>query len=258
MISGIEITASFATNPTSHLRKTGRQERVMRQMVSGLIAAAAVMTVSAAPASACGGLGLFSSCSPCGQAVVSSCGGYGGSYGYAGGYGGGYGYAGGGGCGGCASFQQLPELSPQYYHVNQGPTYGGPGNFAPMPTYRENVAYGGGVYGNGYGNGYGGGYGYGGAGYYGGAAVGYGRPYYRPWRARVGYGVRSGYRYGYGINRGYGVGRGYGIGINRSYGARYGMGYGGNRYGVARGYGGVGRGYGGVGRGYGHVGGRRF
>jgi hypothetical protein len=53
----------------------------MRQMISGLIAAAAVMTVSAAPASACGGLGLFSSCSPCGGAVFSSCGGYGGGYG---------------------------------------------------------------------------------------------------------------------------------------------------------------------------------
>ena len=42
-------------------------------------------------------------------------------------------------------YEQLPELSPQYYHVNQGPTYTGPGNYAPMPTYQENVAYGGGV-----------------------------------------------------------------------------------------------------------------
>jgi hypothetical protein len=228
----------------------------MRTLVSGLIAAAAVMTVSAAPASACGGLGLFSSCSPCGAAVVSPCSGYGGGYGYAGGYGGGYGYAGGygGGCGGCAAYQQLPELSPQYYYVNQGPTYSGPGNFAPMPTYRENVAYGGGVYGNNYGYGYGGGNGYGGGGYYGGAAIGYGRPFVRPWRgAGYGYGARSGYRYGgYGVGRGYGIGRGYGVGIGRGYGGGYGMGYGGHRYGVARGYGG------GVGRGYGHVGGRRY
>ena len=37
---------------------------------------------------------------------------------------------------------RLPELSPQYYHVNQGPTYTGPGNYAPMPTYRENAQYG--------------------------------------------------------------------------------------------------------------------
>src|SRR5882757_4212043 len=213
MISGIEITASFAPNPYTQTKKTGRQERVMRTLVSGLIAAAAVMTVSAAPASACGGLGLFSSCSPCGGSLfTSSCGGYGGGYGY-GGYSTAYsagvaGYGYGGGCGGCGSVEQLPELSPQYYHVNQGPAYTGPGNYAPMPTYRENAQYGWG----------GGGYGYGGA------AVSYApRPYYRPWRARVGYGygVRSGYRYGgYGVGPGYGVGRGYG------YGARYGMGYG--------------------------------
>src|ERR1700704_2557484 len=103
----------------------------MRQLISGLVAAAAVMTVSAAPASACG-LGLFSSCSPCGQAYVSPCaqsyapaftyatgcgggcgGGYAASYNYSGSYGGGC----GGGCG--VSYERLPELSPQYYHVNQ-------------------------------------------------------------------------------------------------------------------------------------------
>jgi hypothetical protein len=246
MISGIEITASFATkHPT---KKTGRQERVMRQMISGLVAAAAVMTVSATPASACGGLGLFNSCSPCGGSLfTSSCGGYGGGYGY-GGYSTAYtasvaGYGYGGGCGGCGSVEALPELSPQYYHVNQGPTYTGPGNFAPVPTYRENAQYGWG--GGGYGGGYGGG------GYYGGAAVSYApRPYYRPWRVGYGYGVRSGYRYGgYGVGRGYGIGRGYGVGLGRGYGVRHGMGYGGHRYGVARGYG--------VGRGYGH-GMRRF
>ena len=70
MISGIEITGNFTANPFTP-KKTDRQERVMRQMISGLVAAAAVMTVSAAPAMACGG-GLFaSSCSPCGQ--VSPC-----------------------------------------------------------------------------------------------------------------------------------------------------------------------------------------
>jgi hypothetical protein len=128
----------------------------MRTLVSGLIAAAAALTVSAAPASACGGLGLFSSCSPCGGSLfTSSCSPCGASYGSCGGYGGGYGYGGystaytasvagygyGGGCGGCASVEQLPELSPQYYHVNQGPTYTGPGNFAPVPTYRENAQF---------------------------------------------------------------------------------------------------------------------
>src|SRR3979490_147515 len=109
MIRGSEITASFATKPLNPTKKTGRQERVMRQMVSGLIAAAAVMTVSAAPASACGGLGLVNSGSPGGQAYVSPC-----AQSYApvapvlnfasgcGGCGGGYGYAG---------YERLPELS---------------------------------------------------------------------------------------------------------------------------------------------------
>ena len=47
----------------------------MRQTISGLIAAVAVMAASAVPAMACGGGGLFqSSCSPCGQQVyVSPC-----------------------------------------------------------------------------------------------------------------------------------------------------------------------------------------
>lgn len=40
----------------------------MRQMISGLIAAMAVVTVSAVPAMACGG------CPPCGQVAVSPCG----------------------------------------------------------------------------------------------------------------------------------------------------------------------------------------
>src|SRR4051812_29598685 len=129
----------------------------MRQLITGIVAAAAVMTVSAAPAAACGG--LFSSCSPCGGALLASscspcgvsyspCGGYGAGYGY-GGYSGayaagvaGYGYGGGGGCGGCGSYETLPVLSPQYYHVNQGPTYTGPGNYAPYPAYSENVPYG--------------------------------------------------------------------------------------------------------------------
>ena len=186
----------------------------MRQMVSGLIAAAAVMTVSAAPASACGGLGLFSSCSPCGQAYVSPCAqSYAPAFTYA---------TGCGGCGGWAH-ERLPELSPQYYHVNQGPTYTGPGNFAPVPTYRENAPYG---------YGYGSGYGYGGGGYYGGAAVSYPpRPYYRPWRARThyGYGMRPSVRYGYGVGRGYGVRHGMGHGVARGYGVGRGYGHGGMR-----------------------------
>jgi hypothetical protein len=107
----------------------------MRQLISGLVAAVAVVIVSAAPALACGG-GLFGSCSPCGQVyspcapapvyvapepVVSTC-----------------------GCG--AAYERLPDpeqeyaTAPavhQYYYADQGPAYTGPGNFAPYPTYRE-------------------------------------------------------------------------------------------------------------------------
>jgi hypothetical protein len=113
----------------------------MRQTISGLIAAIAVMTASAVPAMACGG-GLFQgSCSPCGQAYVEPC-------------------AqpqvyvapepvtsGCNSCGGGWGYERLPDpveqyhsyANPvhQYYYADQGPTYSGPGNFAPRPVYRE-------------------------------------------------------------------------------------------------------------------------
>jgi hypothetical protein len=82
----------------------------MRQMISGLLAAAALTVAGVAPATACG-YG-----SPCGQP---------------------YTYVGWG-------FERLPdpelqyhsvERTPQYYYVNQGPTFRGPGAFAPLPTY---------------------------------------------------------------------------------------------------------------------------
>jgi hypothetical protein len=115
----------------------------MRQMISGLVAAIAVVTVSAVPALACGG-GLFgSSCSPCGQAYVSPCAqpqvyvSPAPTYEYSGCN---------TGCGGWAH-ERLPDPeyqyhthaypAQQYYYVNQGPTYTGPGNFAPYPTYQE-------------------------------------------------------------------------------------------------------------------------
>jgi hypothetical protein len=98
----------------------------MRLTISGLVAAAAVLAASAAPAMACG-WGY-----PCGPAYVpiySGCGACGG-----------WGYGGWG-------FERLPDpveqyhrystALPQYYYVNQGPTYTGPGNFAPYPVYRE-------------------------------------------------------------------------------------------------------------------------
>ena len=113
----------------------------MRQILKGLIAAAAVMV--AAPAMACG-------YAPCAAPVyaapvyapVAS-----------------YGYA-GWGCNPCGGWwgvrERLPDPEQQYYWVNQGPTYSGPGNFAPYPVYREGTISG---------------YGY-----------GYNRPYYRAHR----------------------------------------------------------------------------
>jgi hypothetical protein len=93
----------------------------MRQMIFKLAAAIAVVTAaSAAPAMACGN-GLFSSgCSPCAQTYASPCSQ---GYGQTGGYG--------------ASYQQLPDPAHQYYYVNQGPTFSGPGNFAPTQYYQE-------------------------------------------------------------------------------------------------------------------------
>ena len=96
----------------------------MRQTISGLVAAIAVVAASAAPAMACGE-------TPCGQIyipapVYSGC------------------YT---GCGGWG-YERLPdpvqqyysvEQYPvhQYYYVNQGPTFTGSGDFAPYPVYRE-------------------------------------------------------------------------------------------------------------------------
>ena len=93
----------------------------MRQTISGLVAAIVVVTASAAPAMACGLFG--SSCSPCGWAYVSPC-----AQGY-------------------WAHERLPDPVQQYHHpshrvqqyyyVNQGPTFTGPGAFAPYPTYQE-------------------------------------------------------------------------------------------------------------------------
>ena len=94
----------------------------MRHLITGLVAAFAVM--AAAPAMACG----FSAC---GQPAYiqpapvysssgcSPCGGVG--YGYGGGY----------------SHARLADPEQQYYYVNQGPTYSGPGAWAPARVYQE-------------------------------------------------------------------------------------------------------------------------
>jgi hypothetical protein len=90
----------------------------MRQTIAGLIAGAALAATmgAAAPAQAC--------------AVVDPCargyGGYGYDYGY-------YGYG---------VRERLPNPAVQYYYVNRGPTYTGPGNYAPVPTYQERAVNG--------------------------------------------------------------------------------------------------------------------
>jgi hypothetical protein len=93
-----------------------------------MVAAIGLMTAGAAPAMACGW-----GYAPCAQTYVpaytysysgcGTCGGYG--YGY-----GGYGYGGWG-------YEHLAAPTTQYYYVNQGPTYTGPGAFAPYPAYEE-------------------------------------------------------------------------------------------------------------------------
>lgn len=99
----------------------------MRQTISGLVAAAAVMIAGVAPAMACGSY----SCSPCGGAYASPC---------APAYAPPYAYTGcAAGCG--WEFDRLVEPTTQYYYVNQGPTYTGPGAFAPYPTYQIGPAY---------------------------------------------------------------------------------------------------------------------
>jgi hypothetical protein len=91
----------------------------MRQMISGLVAAIAVVTVSAAPAMAC-----YTGCAAP-QVFVSPAPVYSGCN---------------TGCGGWAH-ERLPDPVHQYYYVNQGPTYTGPGNWAPQPTYQESAVY---------------------------------------------------------------------------------------------------------------------
>ena len=146
----------------------------MRQMIKGLVAAFAVMTAGAAPAMACG---------------YNPCGTYAPAYTYVPTYS----YTYGSGCGACGNswaYNRLAEPTTQYYYVNQGPTYSGPGAFAPEPVYEETAIP---SYSTGYSS-YAPSYGYG---------YGY-RHHYRPYGYRhYGWGYRShyGYRYGYNPHR---------------------------------------------------------
>lgn len=179
----------------------------MRQTILGLAAVAGLAIAGTAPASACG-------FDPCGQSYAPAY-----SYSYqapaptysypapAPAYS--YespAYSGCGACGG--SYERLVEPTTQYYYVNQGPTYSGPGAFAPYPTYREAAVP---VYPSAYRRPYSYGYGarhygtpyYAGAGVAGPAVYGYHRVH-RSYYARPSYGEGYGYhhphhvaRYGY-------------------------------------------------------------
>src|SRR6185437_16123094 len=102
----------------------------MRHWSNGMVAAFAVMTAGAAPAMACGW-------NPCASTYYAP------SYIYEQTYTSTPAYSGCGGCGTAVigwGYEHLAEPSTQYYYVNQGPTYSGPGAFAPEPTYQEDVA----------------------------------------------------------------------------------------------------------------------
>jgi hypothetical protein len=93
-----------------------------------------LMTAGAAPAMACGWGGCCAGYSPCAQTYVPA-------YTYAPAYT--YSYSGCGTCGGYGyagwGYERLAAPTTQYYYVNQGPTYTGPGAFAPYPAYEEDA-----------------------------------------------------------------------------------------------------------------------
>src|SRR4051812_44278213 len=97
----------------------------MRQTIKGLLAAFAVMTAGASPAMACG----YGACAGYSPVYVVPSWTY--SPPYYGNSCGGCGYAGG------SVHETLAEPTTQYYYVNQGPSYSGPGAYAPAPTYQE-------------------------------------------------------------------------------------------------------------------------
>jgi hypothetical protein len=143
----------------------------MRQTISGLVAAVAAMTASAVPAMACGG----GWCSPCGVGYASPC-------------------------AQPQAYERLSDPAHQYYFVNQGPTYTGPGGFVVYPTYQDSAVSGWGAYQHRpYYYGYDGGryadattHYYDGAGIDGPAVYSYSAgPHFRPWHPHYGY------RYGF-------------------------------------------------------------
>jgi hypothetical protein len=157
----------------------------MRKTMMGLAAAFAVMAAGAAPAMACGGDLYGSSCS---RGLFTS-----GFYDTQ-----------------TFSFEHLPEPAaapqyyppaPQYYYVNQGPTYSGPGEYAPLPTYQQRAVSGWYGYQRGYYYGYNGGpYGDATSHYYDGMPNVQGPVVYR-YAPRAYRGYRQSLRYGYSAHR---------------------------------------------------------
>jgi hypothetical protein len=101
----------------------------MRKMFSGLLVAIAAMAANTLPASACSGCWGCGYASPCAAPYAQP------NYGCA------------SACGAAIELLPDPELQshsvplsrPQYYYVNQGPTFTGPGDLAPLPFYDEGV-----------------------------------------------------------------------------------------------------------------------
>jgi hypothetical protein len=166
----------------------------MRQLITGMVAAVAVM--AAAPAMACGynpcGAPVYVAPAPVVSYGCNPCGG-----GYSGGW----------------ATERLAAPEQQYYYVNQGPTYTGPGSYAPARVYEEGSVSGG----YGYARPYYGyrhhhHYGYGGYRQHYGYRAHYGYRHYRPYAPRLSYypSPRMGYHHGYSpYRRGYPVLRRY-------------------------------------------------
>ncbi len=145
----------------------------MRHLFTGLVAAVAVM--AAAPALACGynpcAAPVYVAPAPVAHYGCNPCG------------------------GGGWAHQRLAAPEQQYYYVNQGPTYTGPGNFAPARVYEEGSVSG---------------YGYARPHHYGyrphyGYRQHYGYRHHRPWAPRVSHyhAPRMSYHHGYAPRRAY-------------------------------------------------------
>jgi hypothetical protein len=118
----------------------------MRKVITGMAAAAALMVAGAAPAMACWEQ------SPCSGGLFTSFAAPQASWGYHHHHH--HPYA----ATVSVGYERLPDpQGPQYYYVNQGPTYSGPGNWAPVPTYQERAVTGWRGYDRGYYYGYNGG-----------------------------------------------------------------------------------------------------